>query len=56
MIRKWKNGHIRFLADIIIYQAEALQIQCTSTAGTMLIIRGNLVVEIARSPKPEIDL
>lgn len=33
---------------------QCLHVQCES--GNMLIINGNLVVEIARSPKPEIDL
>ena len=33
---------------------QCLHVQCAS--GNMLIIRGNLVVEISRSPKPEIDL
>ncbi len=33
---------------------QCLHVQCES--GTTLIIKGNLVVEIARSPKPEIDL
>ena len=33
---------------------QCLHVQCES--GNMLIINGNLVVEISRSPKPEIDL
>lgn len=33
---------------------QCLHVQCAS--GTMLIIGSNLVVEISRSPKPEIDL
>jgi hypothetical protein len=33
---------------------QCLHVQCE--AGNMLIINGNLVVEISRSPKPEIDL
>ena len=33
---------------------QCLHVQCAS--GNMLIIRGNLVVEISRSPKPKIDL
>ena len=68
----WGNGSIGLygtaenttLGNCLYYQnvgnkqdyeyRQCLHVQCES--GNMLIINGNLVVEISRSPKPEIDL
>ena len=52
------SGKILYMEDVGTkhdYQyRQCLHVQCES--GNRLIIDGNLVVEISRSPKPEIDL